>query len=77
MHRQPHGVRGGRLDWTKARKVAVLQRQLRLPNSYRSWIHDSAHHFLLLDEAAYSQTTLEQVFLNVAKRAGTPAAAEA
>lgn len=36
----------------------MLQRQLRLPNSYRSWIHDSAHHFLLLDEAAYSQTTL-------------------
>lgn len=58
MHRQPHGVRGGRLDWTKARKVAVLQRQLRLPNSYRSWIHDSADHFLLLHEAAYAQTTL-------------------
>ena len=28
----PHGVRGGRLDWTKTRKVAVLQRQHRAHN---------------------------------------------
>ena len=29
---QPHGVRGGRLDWTKTRKVSVLQRQTRVAN---------------------------------------------
>jgi hypothetical protein len=57
---QPHGVRGGRLDWTKSRKVAVLQRQLRLPNTYRSWIHDSAHHFLLLNDAAYTGEKLSE-----------------
>ena len=26
---QPHGVRGGRLDWTKTRKVTLLQRRFR------------------------------------------------
>jgi len=55
---QPHGVRGGRLDWTKTRKVAVLQRQLRVDNNYRSWIHEGADHFMLLHDSLYTSTTL-------------------
>jgi len=55
---QPHGVRGGRLDWTKTRKVAVLQRQLRAHNNYRSWIHESASHFVLMHDSLYTSTTL-------------------
>lgn len=51
---QPHGVRGGRLDWTKTRKVAVLQRQVRAPNNYRSWIHDSDGHFVLLHDSLFT-----------------------
>mmetsp|Transcript_99496 Transcript_99496/g.160424 ORF Transcript_99496/g.160424 Transcript_99496/m.160424 type:complete len:681 (+) Transcript_99496:56-2098(+) len=56
---QPHGVRGGRLDWTKTRKVAVLQRQLRVDNNYRSWIHEGADHFMLLHDSLYTSTTLQ------------------
>jgi len=51
---QPYGVRGGRLDWTKKRKVEVLQRQTYQPNNYRSWISESDNHFVLLHEAAFT-----------------------
>jgi len=64
---QPHGVRGGQLDWTKSRKVAVLQRHLRLPDTYRSWIHESAGHFLLLDDNAFTTTTLHTWLANFAQ----------
>jgi hypothetical protein len=54
----PHGVRGGRLDWTKTRKVAVLQRQHRAHNNYRSFIHEGANHFLLLHNQLYTSSGL-------------------
>jgi len=55
---QPHGVRGGRLDWTKTRKVSVLQRQTRVANNYRSWIHEGQEHFVLLHNSIFTGTTL-------------------
>ena len=55
---QKHGVRGGRLDWTKTRKVAVLQRQHNARNNYRSFISEGTNHFLLLHNQFYTSSGL-------------------
>ena len=57
---QPHGVRGGTLDWDKTLKVALLQRHERARNNYRFFMHhdeNSAEHFLLMDSASYTSSS--------------------
>jgi len=49
-----YGVQGGKLDWTKARKVTLLNRHLRLGDNYRSWVSGprvgEKFTYLMLDE---------------------------
>jgi len=42
-----YGFRNGRLDWTKTRKVQVLQRMKAMPNNYRAWLRSGPRRFLL------------------------------
>jgi len=51
----PRGVRGGRLDWTKTRKVQMLRRYGRMPLFYRGFLQSGDRRFLLMDSVLFHQ----------------------